>query len=111
MTAFSSLMTKTGDAPTCTAASSGKPIVQANHTWLLHAVYMNFASFKVCLQCREKRLAFYRQHDIGFVARPPHGKAGFVRAGRFKKASNMNYSLEVSRQVENIMQALIFSHS
>ena len=28
-----------------------------------------------------------------------------MRAGRFKKASNMNYCLEVSRQTENIMQA------
>ncbi len=55
--------------------------------------------------CREERLEFYRQHDIGFVARPPHGQGGYVREGRFKKASNMNYCLEVSRQVENIMQA------
>lgn len=37
------------------------------------------------------------------MARPPHGKAGFVRAGRFKKASNMNYCLDVSRRVELLM--------
>ena len=55
--------------------------------------------------CREERLDFYRQNDIGFVARPPHGLGGYVRAGRFKKASNMNYCLEVSRQMESIMQA------
>ncbi len=60
------------------------------------------------MQCREERLEFYRQHDIGFVARPPHGKAGFLRAGRFKKASNMNYCLEISRQVETIMLVLLF---
>lgn len=60
-----------------------------------------------CMRCREERLEFYRQHDIGFVARPPHGKAGFVRAGRFKKASNMNYCLEISRQVETIMQVVL----
>ena len=61
------------------------------------------------MRCREERLGFYRQHDIGFVARPPHGKAGFVRAGRFKKASNMNYCLEVSRRVETLMQVLLSS--
>jgi hypothetical protein len=52
---------------------------------------------------REERLEFYRQHGIGFVARPPHGHGGFVRAGRFKKASNMNYCLDVSRRVELLM--------
>ncbi len=55
------------------------------------------------LRCREERIEFYRAHDIGYVARPPHGRAGFERRGRFKKASNMNYCLEVSRQVETIM--------
>ena len=74
-----------------------------------HHLYHNvpFGIVNLCIQCREKRLEFYRQHDIGFVARPPHGKAEFLRAGRFKKASNMNYSLEISRQVENIMQVLL----
>ena len=52
---------------------------------------------------REKRIAFYADHNIGWVARPPHssgcdadGKDGYKRAGRFKKASNMNYGLQVS---------------
>lgn len=42
---------------------------------------------------RDERLAFYANHNIGWVARPKHDSApdGFKRAGRFKKASNMNY--------------------
>jgi len=46
---------------------------------------------------REKRIAFYADHNIGWVARPGHSKEpdGFKRAGRFKKASNMNYGIQV----------------
>lgn len=42
---------------------------------------------------RDERLAFYANHNIGWVARPKHDPkpGGFKRAGRFKKASNMNY--------------------
>jgi len=45
---------------------------------------------------RDARLAFYANHNIGWVARPKHDGSssdGFKRAGRFKKASNMNYGL------------------
>lgn len=47
---------------------------------------------------RMKRMNFYSDHNIGWVARPPHSSEpdGFKRAGRFKKASNMNYGLRVS---------------
>ena len=47
---------------------------------------------------RVKRTNFYADHNIGWVARPPHSNEpdGFKRAGRFKKASNMNYGLRVS---------------
>lgn len=50
-------------------------------------------------QEREKRIAFYADHNIGWVARPAHSGAadGYKRAGRFKKASNMNYGLQVGR--------------
>ena len=53
---------------------------------------------------RNERIAFYSQHNIAYVARPPHGKGGFVRGGRFKKASNMNFCLTVSQQVSHFMQ-------
>ncbi|KAJ7758797.1 glycosyl transferase family group 2-domain-containing protein [Mycena maculata] len=51
---------------------------------------------------REKRIAFYADHNIGWVARPKHDSkpGGFKRAGRFKKASNMNYGLALSLKME-----------
>lgn len=55
---------------------------------------------------REARMQFYANQDIAFVARPPHGQNGFVRAGRFKKASNMNYGLALSVRVEEILLEL-----
>ncbi|KAF9231781.1 glycosyl transferase family group 2-domain-containing protein [Melanogaster broomeanus] len=46
-------------------------------------------------------------HNIGWVARPPHDSApgGFKRAGRFKKASNMNYGLALSLKLEKHLKA------
>lgn len=55
----------------------------------------------------QARRDFYDEHNIGWVARPKHnpkpsdGEKGFVRAGKFKKASNMNYALAVSSRVED----------
>eukprot|EP00898_Chlorokybus_atmophyticus_P006347 jgi/Chlat1/6713/Chrsp50S06422 len=43
---------------------------------------------------RNRRIAYYRMHNIGFVARPAEG-----RKGRFKKASNMNFCLHTSQRV------------
>ncbi|CCG84107.1 protein of unknown function [Taphrina deformans PYCC 5710] len=51
-------------------------------------------------QERQQRIAYYRMHGIGWVARPPHGKDGFVRGGKFKKASNLNYTLNVAQLIE-----------
>ncbi|GAB7358644.1 hypothetical protein MBLNU230_g3874t1 [Neophaeotheca triangularis] len=53
-----------------------------------------------------QRQDFYDEHNIGWVARPKHnpkpadGSPGFNRRGKFKKASNMNYSMMVSNRVE-----------
>jgi hypothetical protein len=57
---------------------------------------------------REGRIAFYANHNIGWVARPADSKDpdGFKRAGRFKKASNMNYGLSLSLKLEKILQQL-----
>ncbi|KAL1719962.1 glycosyl transferase family group 2-domain-containing protein [Schizophyllum commune] len=57
---------------------------------------------------REKRTAFYANHNIGWVARPPHSNEpdGFKRAGRFKKASNMNYGLALAQCMEKHLLAL-----
>ncbi|KAH0580446.1 hypothetical protein H2248_001947 [Termitomyces sp. 'cryptogamus'] len=57
---------------------------------------------------RQKRIAFYSNHNIGWVARPGHSSSpdGFKRAGRFKKASNMNYGLQLSLLMEKHILAL-----
>lgn len=53
-------------------------------------------------QERKERIQFYADNNIGWVARPKHDGApgGFKRAGRFKKASNMNYGLALSLKLE-----------
>ncbi|OSX62224.1 hypothetical protein POSPLADRAFT_1142647 [Postia placenta MAD-698-R-SB12] len=57
---------------------------------------------------RDARIAYYANHGIGWVARPKHDDAqdGFKRAGRFKKASNMNYGLKLSLLAEKHLDAL-----
>ncbi|KAI5778692.1 glycosyl transferase family group 2-domain-containing protein [Geopyxis carbonaria] len=49
---------------------------------------------------RQARIDFYADHNIGWVARPKHGENGFLRRGKFKKASNMNFALMISCKVE-----------
>ncbi|KAI0173685.1 glycosyl transferase family group 2-domain-containing protein [Hypoxylon sp. FL1284] len=49
---------------------------------------------------RRARIEFYADHSIGWVARPRHGENGFLRRGKFKKASNMNFALMISCKVE-----------
>ncbi|KAK9919061.1 hypothetical protein WJX75_009087 [Coccomyxa subellipsoidea] len=55
---------------------------------------------------RMRRIQFYRQHNIGYLARPPHDKrpGGFQRRGRFKKASNMNFCLSVAKRVAAVIK-------
>jgi hypothetical protein len=57
--------------------------------------------------CKLRR-EFYEDNRIGWVARPKHnGDEGYVREGKFKKASNMNFALNVSQKVEAYMQELV----
>jgi len=57
--------------------------------------------------CKLRR-EFYEDNHIGWVARPKHnGDEGYVREGKFKKASNMNFALNVSQKVEAYMQELV----
>ncbi|KAI0827193.1 glycosyl transferase family group 2-domain-containing protein [Trametes gibbosa] len=58
---------------------------------------------------RDARIMFYANHGIGWVARPRHDDApdGFKRAGRFKKASNMNYGLSLSLKAEKHLDGLV----
>ncbi|KAH9950816.1 glycosyl transferase family group 2-domain-containing protein [Amylocystis lapponica] len=57
---------------------------------------------------RDTRIAYYANHGVGWVARPKHDPSpdGFKRAGRFKKASNMNYGLALSLRAERHLLAL-----
>lgn len=48
----------------------------------------------------ELRQRYYRNHNIGWVARPPHKKDGFLRAGRFKKVVVQNMLLILGIQHE-----------
>lgn len=50
---------------------------------------------------RRARIEFYADHSIGWTARPKHNVDGFLRRGKFKKASNMNYGLMLSCLVED----------
>ncbi|KAF9447333.1 hypothetical protein P691DRAFT_776203 [Macrolepiota fuliginosa MF-IS2] len=58
---------------------------------------------------RDERLAYYANHNIGWVARPKHDPSpdGFKRAGRFKKASNMNYGLALSLKAEKHLERFL----
>lgn len=35
-------------------------------------------------ELRQERMRFYENRNVGWVARPGHGKDGYYRAGRFK---------------------------
>ncbi|KAK7740513.1 hypothetical protein SLS53_005356 [Cytospora paraplurivora] len=55
----------------------------------------------------QARRDFYHDHNIGWVARPKDGEDGFVRKGKFKKASNMNFALNISQKVEAYLQEAV----
>lgn len=55
----------------------------------------------------QARKDFYTDNNIGWVSRPKHGVDGFIRGGKFKKASNMNYGLNISNKTEDVLQSMI----
>jgi len=55
----------------------------------------------------QMRKDFYHDNNIGWVARPKHGDDGFLRKGKFKKASNMNFALNISQKVEAYLQEMV----
>lgn len=55
---------------------------------------------------RQARIDFYTDNNIGWTARPKHGDNGFIRRGKFKKASNMNFGLRLSNLVEAKLQTI-----
>lgn len=52
---------------------------------------------------QQKRRDFYQTQGCGWVSRPGHGHNGFIRAGRFKKASNLNFVLDFSFDVQQLL--------
>lgn len=61
-----------------------------------------------------ERLEFYEENDIGWVARPKHNPepmdpndTPFFRRGKFKKASNMNYALRLSVEIEDRLAKVV----
>ncbi|SPO23573.1 uncharacterized protein UTRI_02252 [Ustilago trichophora] len=52
---------------------------------------------------QQARREFYQTQGCGWVSRPGHGKNGFIRAGRFKKASNLNFVLDFSFDVQQLL--------
>jgi len=61
----------------------------------------------------DNRKKFYKKNNIGWVARPAHnpvaltGQPKFVRRGRFKKASNMNFGLMLSVKLEEKLAQVV----
>ncbi|SNX84533.1 uncharacterized protein MEPE_03242 [Melanopsichium pennsylvanicum] len=49
------------------------------------------------------RKEFYERNNVSWVARPGHNQEGYVRKGRFKKASNLNFTCHLSMDVEKMM--------
>lgn len=62
-------------------------------------------------EAAQERMNFYHDNNIGWVARPGHGVDGFIRPGKFKKASNMNYALNISNKVDETLQARVAEFS
>ncbi|KAM0809233.1 hypothetical protein AB5N19_09576 [Seiridium cardinale] len=55
----------------------------------------------------DMRKQFYTANSIGWCAKPAHGKNGFERRGKFKKASNINYCLSFSSRIKDEMLRLL----
>ncbi|KAJ9474287.1 hypothetical protein PHBOTO_004353 [Pseudozyma hubeiensis] len=55
----------------------------------------------------EERIRCYNAMGVGWVARPPHSsqEGGYVRKGRFKKASNLNFTYNLSLRTEEILES------
>ncbi|KAF7536266.1 hypothetical protein G7054_g4680 [Neopestalotiopsis clavispora] len=86
-------------------APTVKSIKQAISTYELQGgsanIFMNDDGLQlISEEERRARIEFYADHSIGWVARPKHGENGFLRRGKFKKASNMNFALMISCKVE-----------
>ena len=61
---------------------------------------------------QQERIRFYRENHISWVARPKNNsECGYIRKGRFKKASNMNFALNVANKVEDALFRMLEENS
>lgn len=61
---------------------------------------------------QQERIRFYRENHISWVARPKNNsECGYIRKGRFKKASNMNFALNVANKVEDALFRMLEGNS
>jgi len=71
-------------------------------------IFMNDDGMAVRTEEENKEFVdFFKTNNIGWVSRPKHNTDGFVRKGKFKKASNMNFALNISNRVEDTLQTAI----
>jgi hypothetical protein len=71
-------------------------------------IFMNDDGMAVRTEEENKEfLEFFELNNIGWVSRPKHNSDGFVRKGKFKKASNMNFALNISNRVEDVLQTAV----
>lgn len=54
----------------------------------------------------EERVRFYNAMGCSWVARPADGEKGYKRLGRFKKASNLNFTYTLSLRLEQIIDEI-----
>jgi hypothetical protein len=90
-------------------APTVKSIKQAMSTYELQGgsanMFINDDGLQIIPEAeRDARIAFYADHSIGWTSRPKHGWNGFLRKGKFKKASNMNYGLMLSNKIEEKLE-------
>lgn len=54
----------------------------------------------------EERVRFYNAMGCSWVARPADGEKGYKRLGRFKKASNLNFTYTLSLRLEQVIDEI-----
>lgn len=59
---------------------------------------------------KRHRKQYYDENDVTWVARPANGHDDYIRRGRFKKASNLNFTCQIAIDIEaRIQKALLES--
>ena len=78
----------------------GRDIILISPPWNGARYYLQFQVIPD--KERNARVFAYKRHGVSYVARPPPSIR--PRKGLFKKASNLNYGLNVAIRVDEVMQ-------